>query len=150
MARVKPTTVTSLSGKGRGKEKRPRVLHPAQITQPPQPTLPVAKKPKRRFRPGTVALREIRQFQKSTELLVRKAPFQRLVRDISNRVSDLPVRFQSIAVEALQHSAEAFLVRLFELSNQLAIHAGRVTVMDKDMKLVHRLFDWKLPEKDSR
>ena len=95
------------------------------------------KKP-HRFRPGTVALREIRKYQKSTELLIRKLPFQRLVRDISQDYkSDL--RFQSQAGLALQEATEAFLVGLFEDTNLCAIHAKRVTIMPKDMQLARRI-----------
>merc|ERR1712124_238023 len=93
---------------------------------------------KHRFRPGTVALREIRRFQKSTELLIRKLPFQRLVREIaSDFKSDL--RFQSSAVLALQEASEAYMVGLFEDTNLCAIHARRVTIMPKDMQLARRI-----------
>jgi histone H3 len=95
------------------------------------------KKP-HRFRPGTVALREIRKYQKSTELLIRKLPFQRLVREIAQDFkSDL--RFQSSAVLALQEASEAYLVSLFEDTNLCAIHAKRVTIMPKDMQLARRI-----------
>ena len=89
------------------------------------------KKP-HRFRPGTVALREIRRYQKSTDLLIRKLPFQRLVREIAQEFKT-DLRFQSAAVLALQEAAEAYLVGLFEDSNLCAIHAKRVTVMPRDM-----------------
>merc|ERR1712072_1534557 len=91
------------------------------------------KKP-HRFRPGTVALREIRRFQKSTELLIRKLPFQRLVREIAGEFKN-DLRFQSSAVLALQEAAEAYMVGLFEDTNLCAIHAKRVTIMPKDMQL---------------
>ena len=95
------------------------------------------KKP-HRYRPGTVALREIRKYQKSTELLIRKAPFQRLVREIAQDFkSDL--RFQGSAVLALQEAAEAYLVGLFEDTNLCAIHAKRVTIMPKDIQLARRI-----------
>ena len=90
-----------------------------------------------RYRPGTVALKQIRQYQKSTELLIRKLPFQRLVREIASdsEVIKSPlcgkVRFQSAAVMALQEAAEAYLVGLFEDTNLCAIHARRVTIMPK-------------------
>ncbi|KAJ3893693.1 histone-fold-containing protein, partial [Lentinula edodes] len=95
-----------------------------------------------RFRPGTVALREIRRYQKSTELLIRKLPFQRLVREIAQdfkvcMLTDL--RFQSSAVMALQEAAEAYLVSLFEDTNLAAIHAKRVTIQPKDLALARRL-----------
>ena len=95
------------------------------------------KKP-HRYRPGTVALREIRKFQKSTDLLIRKLPFQRVVREIAQQFkSDL--RFQSQAVLALQEACEAYLVGLFEDTNLCAIHAKRVTIMPKDMQLARRI-----------
>jgi len=89
-----------------------------------KPTEGGIKKP-HRFRPGTVALREIRKYQKSSELLIRKLPFQRLVREIaSDFKTDL--RFQSSAIAALQEASEAYLVGLFEDTNLCAVHAKRV------------------------
>ncbi|MGH0118627.1 UNVERIFIED_CONTAM: hypothetical protein FKN15_047607 [Acipenser sinensis] len=85
------------------------------------------KKP-HRYRPGTVALREIRRYQKSTELLIRKLPFQRLVREIAQDFKT-DLRFQSSAVMALQEGSEAYLVGLFEDTNLCAIHAKRVTMI---------------------
>jgi histone H3 len=91
-----------------------------------------------RYRPGTVALREIRKYQKSTDLLLRKMPFQRLVREIAQDYrSDL--RFQAKAVLALQEASEAYLTGLFEDTNLLAIHSKRVTIFPKDMKLARRI-----------
>lgn len=95
------------------------------------------KKP-HRFRPGTVALREIRKYQKSTDLLIRKLPFQRLVKEIAQDYkSDL--RFQSSAIAALQEASESYLVGLFEDTNLCAIHAKRVTIMTKDLQLARRI-----------
>jgi histone H3 len=91
-----------------------------------------------RFRPGTVALQEIRKYQKGTELLIRKIPFQRLVREVAQEFkSDL--RFQSHAIMALQEASEAYLVGLFEDTNLCAIHAKRVTIMIKDIQLARRI-----------
>jgi histone H3 len=95
------------------------------------------KKP-HRYRPGTVALREIRRYQKSTELLIRKLPFQRLVREIAQEFKT-DLRFQGSAVLALQEAAEAYLVGLFEDTNLCAIHAKRVTIMPKDIQLARRI-----------
>ena len=95
------------------------------------------KKP-HRYRPGTVALREIRKYQKTTALLIHKHPFQRLVREIA-QVHRPDLRFQSAAVMALQEASEAYLVRLFEDTNICAIHAKRVTIMPKDMQLARRI-----------
>ena len=98
-----------------------------------------------RYQPGTVALKQIRQYQKSTELLIRKLPFQRLVREIASdsEVIKSPlcgkVRFQSAAIMALQEAAEAYLVGLFEDTNLCAIHAKRVTIMPKDIQLARRI-----------
>jgi histone H3 len=100
-------------------------------------TGPVAPRP-HRYKPGTVALREIRRYQKSTEVLIRRLPFQRLVREIAQDVrTDL--RFQATALMALQEAAEAHLVGLFESTNLCAIHASRQTIMPKDMQLARRI-----------
>lgn len=98
-----------------------------------------SKKMRYRYRPGTVALREIRKYQKSTATMIRRKPFQRLVREISNNVLDEPLRFQSSALLALQEAAEAYLVGLFEDTNSVAIHAKRSTIMAKDMQLARRI-----------
>ena len=95
------------------------------------------KKPMR-YRPGTVALREIRRYQKTTELLIRKLPFMRLVREVAQDfVTDL--RFQAQAFAALQEASEAYLIGLFEDTNLCAIHAKRVTIMPKDIQLARRI-----------
>ena len=91
-----------------------------------------------RFRPGTIALREIRRYQKSTELLIRKLPFQRLVREIAQDFKT-DLRFQGATLMALQEAAEACLVGLFEDTNLCAIHAQRVTIMPKDIQLARRI-----------
>ena len=99
-------------------------------------TLPASQqgKPKvRKYRPGTVALREIRRYQKLTELLIRKQPFQRLVREIAQDLGKKDVRFQSEAIIALQEASEAYLVGLLEDSNLCTIHAKRVTITPKDI-----------------
>jgi histone H3 len=97
------------------------------------------KKP-HRFRPGTVALREIRRYQKSVELLIRKLPFQRLVREIMCDVGAADdLRIQASALAALQEAAEAYLVGLFEDTNLLALHAKRVTIFPRDAQLAKRI-----------
>ena len=93
----------------------------------------------RRYRPGTLAIREIRKFQKSTDLLIRKLPFARLVREICNELSMYPMRWTAEALLALQESSEDFLVHLFEDCNLCAIHAKRVTIMPKDLQLARRI-----------
>ncbi|KAG7096853.1 hypothetical protein E1B28_004261 [Marasmius oreades] len=102
---------------------------------------------KHRFRPGTVALREIRKYQKSTDLLIRKLPFSRLVREIAgDMTTDMNenydtggLRWTSSALQALQEATEAFLVHLFEDANLCAIHAKRVTIMQRDIQLARRI-----------
>ena len=99
----------------------------------------------RRFRPGTVALREIRKYQKSTDMLMRKLPFARLVREVAKEqvsLSAFPngVRFQLVnALVALQEAAEFYLVHLFEDTNLETIHCKRVTVQPRDMQLARRI-----------
>ena len=95
------------------------------------------KKPMR-YRPGTVALREIRRYQKSTELLIRKMPFTRLVREITQDFKT-DLHFQRQAIAALQEAAEAYLIGLFEDTNLCCIHAKRVTIAPKDLQLARRI-----------
>ncbi|EMD40755.1 hypothetical protein CERSUDRAFT_45118 [Gelatoporia subvermispora B] len=100
----------------------------------------------KRFRPGTVALREIRKYQKSTDLLIRKLPFSRVVREITMELleerpaySEAGMRWQASAILALQEATEAYLVHLFEDANLCAIHAKRVTLMQRDIQLARRI-----------
>ncbi|RLN44646.1 hypothetical protein BBJ29_001166 [Phytophthora kernoviae] len=95
---------------------------------PRQPISPIKVQP----------LREIRKYQKSTDLLIRKLPFQRLVREIAQDYKT-DLRFQSTAILALQEASEAYLVGLFEDTNLCAIHAKRVTIMPKDIQLARRI-----------
>ena len=91
-----------------------------------------------RYRPGRLALQEIRHYQKRTNLLIRKLPFQRLIRELTQKFK-VDVRFRSSALMAIQEAAEAYLVRLFEDTNLCAIHAKRVTIMPKDIQLARRI-----------
>lgn len=94
----------------------------------------------RRHRPGALALKEIRRYQKSDKLLIRKLPFQRLVREIAMDLDTRsPIRFQSSAVAALHEAAEAYIVGLFEDTNLIAVHAKRVTIQPRDLQLALRL-----------
>ncbi|XP_075408683.1 histone H3.1-like [Tenrec ecaudatus] len=91
-----------------------------------------------RYRPGTEAMRVIRRYQKSTELLLPRLPFQRLVREVAQGIkSDL--RFQCLAITVLQEACEAYLVGLFEGTNLCTTHAKRVTILPKDIQLAHRI-----------
>jgi histone H3 len=131
MARTKQTAKKSTGGKV------PRASLATKAARKSAPATGGVKKP-HRYRPGTVALREIRQYQKSTETLIRKAPFQRLVREIAQGYKG-EIRFQSSALLALQEAAEAYIVGLFEDTMLCAMHAKRVTITAKDMQLARRL-----------
>ena len=105
------------------------------------------KKP-HRYHPGLLALHEIRRYQQSTKSLIRRTPFNKLIKEISQeyricpegpRTPSVQVRFQSTALAALQEAAENFLVGLFEDVNLLAVHAKRVTVMPHDIRLALRI-----------
>nr|XP_014430470.1 histone H3-like [Pelodiscus sinensis] len=153
MARTKQTARKSTGGKAPRKQlatkaarksapatggvKKPHRYRPGTVALKSAPATGGVKKP-HRYRPGTVALREIRRYQKSTELLIRKLPFQRLVREIAQDFKT-DLRFQSSAVMALQEASEAYLVGLFEDTNLCAIHAKRVTIMPKDIQLARRI-----------
>jgi histone H3 len=130
MARTKQTNQHRHVRKTVG-EKRPR----PELKQSSHPS-PGPKA--RRFRPGTQALRNIRQLQKSTNLLIQKLPFQRLVREIAQEFKG-DLRFQGQAILALQEAAESYLTQLFEDTNLATIHAKRVTILPKDMKLALRI-----------
>jgi histone H3 len=131
MARTKQTAHRSTGGKA------PRKQLATKAARRSAPPTGGVKKP-HRYRPGTIALREIRRYQKSTELLIRKLPFQRLVREVSQDYMSC-LRFDGCAALALQESAEAYLVGLFENANLAAIHAKRVTIMPKDIQLARRI-----------
>ena len=98
----------------------------------------LGKHGKKRFRPGRLALNEIHYFQKHTHLLIRRLPFQCLVREVADSFKT-ELRWRSSALMALQEACEAYLVWLFEDSNLCAIHAKRVTIMPKDIQLACRI-----------
>ncbi|TIB13978.1 hypothetical protein E3P89_02138 [Wallemia ichthyophaga] len=131
---IRTTARKSTGGKAPRKQLATKA---ARKTAAPTQAAGGVKKP-HRYKPGTVALREIRRYQKSTELLIRKLPFQRLVREIAQDYKT-DLRFQSSAIGALQEASEAYLVSLFEDTNLAAIHAKRVTIQPKDIQLARRL-----------
>ncbi len=91
------------------------------------------------WRPGTVALREIHKFQKTTNLLIRKAPFQHLVQEVAPKFGKSDLQKQSTAVLALQEAVEYFMVDVFSDTNLCTIHGKRGTIMVKDMVLACRI-----------
>lgn len=153
MARTKQTARKSTCGKA------PRKTFPINISpifvakKEEVKTLSVRKIPKkrnsarqsielpkilRRRKPGAIALREIRHYQKTTNLLIRKLPFQRLVREIAHSIQE-DLRFQLSALDAIQEASEDYLTGLFEDTNLCAVHAKRVTIFSRDMQLARRI-----------
>lgn len=128
-------TQTSVKSVG-GKVPRKQIV--VKAARRSMPATGGVKRP-HRYRPGTVALREIRKYQGGTELLIRRQPFQRLVREILGALSPNKFKVQSTALMALQEAAEAYLIGLFEDTNLCAIHARRVTIMPKDIQLARRI-----------
>ena len=120
MSRTKTTAVKKTSKKSEGKKAKSGAAR------------------KFRWRPGTVALRQIKKFQKTTDLLMRKAPFQRLVRELATGHKE-GLRWQASAVAALQEATEAYVTGLLSDSNLCALHAKRVTLMARDLQLARRL-----------
>ncbi|KAJ3259881.1 hypothetical protein HDU77_001601 [Chytriomyces hyalinus] len=114
-----------------------KIVSPEPMEPAPLENAPARK---RRYMPGTVALRETRKYPKSTDLLLRKLPFQKVVREVLTQFTvDKTFEFQTSAVLCLQEAAEAYLVHLFQDANLCAIHAKRVTIMQRDIQLARRL-----------
>ena len=131
MARTKQTARKSTGGKA------PRKSLATKAARKSAPGAVGIKKP-HRFRPGTVALREIRKYQKTSDLLLRKASFQRLVREVAQDFKS-DTRFVSDALFALQHASEGYLVGVFEDTQLCAIHGKRITIQPKDIQLARRI-----------
>lgn len=134
MARTKQTAF-----KGTGA----KILKSAQNLKP-APATGIKKRP-HRYRPGTVALREMRKYRKGTDLFIRKAAFHRLVKELT--VDELArdghsidnLRWTDNALVALQEASEAYIVHVFGDAQLCAMHAKRVTVMPSDLKLARRI-----------
>ena len=151
----KPTTKKITKG---GKQPRKHMLHKMLKRNS---TTGGIKKP-HRYHPGLLALCEICRYQQSTKSLIRRTPFNKLIKEISQEYRICPegpgtpsvqVRFQSTALAALQEAAENFLVGLFEDVNLLAVHAKRVTVMPRDIRLALRIrgdqSHWRITPEDA-
>ncbi|KCZ82305.1 hypothetical protein H312_00328 [Anncaliia algerae PRA339] len=134
MARTKQTAKKSVGGKAPRKQLATKA---ARKTAPASGSEGSQKRPMR-FRPGSVALKEIRKYQKSTDHLMRKLPFQRLVRGIAAGIRS-EFRFRSVVMHCLQEVIESFITTLFEETNQFALHAKRVTVQNKDLALLVKI-----------
>jgi histone H3 len=118
------------SGTQAGSQPAPKLKKSTQLTP--------AFNRKTKFRPGEKALREIRFYQKNTNLLIRKAPFARFIRDVAEDL--VPgTKFSMVALEAIQEMTERYVVSMYEDSNWCALHAKRVTVFKRDMVLARRL-----------
>ena len=143
MARTKQTARKSTGGKAPRKmlaTKAARKSHPSPLRN-----IGFVKKPPRRYKPGTVALREIRKYQKSTDLLMRKLPFARLIKEITQDYSGMngcgvaATRWTKEAILMLQEASEAFLIGLFADSLLCSVHSKRVTVQTKDLNLARAI-----------
>ena len=141
MARTKQVARAEAKKTGQGAGKAPRKQtkeqEPPPVEKKKTGNAGGVKKPHRN-RPGTVALRQIRKYQKSTDLLIPKLPFARLIREIASGRKD-DVRFTAGSTAALQEAAECYLTQLFENSNLSAIHAKRITIMPKDIQFTRRI-----------
>jgi histone H3 len=133
MVRIKNSARKSVGGKA---PRKSLVAIAAKKCLPGQ----VVNKPNR-TRPGMTALRQIRKYQQSVDLLIPKLPFMRLVRELAQDfcICGEKIRFQSSAIMALQEASEAYLTKLFEDTNLCAMHAKRVTIKPKDMQLARRI-----------
>jgi histone H3 len=107
----------------------------ADIVEKPEETAKAEKKGKRRYRPGTVALREIRRYQKSTDLLIGKAPIERLIHDIDVDLHSTRHRFKRSAIKAIHLSAEAYLQTLFKNTIKVALNSKSLTIRPQDMDI---------------
>ena len=137
---------TSSARKAKNKESRPAPkVAPKRPLLPPRPATGGVKRAKR-AKPGTMALREIRKYQRTSQLLLTKLPLQRLIREItffewqrSKKKMEPAPKMQGAAIMAIQEACEAFLVTLFEESQKAAVHAKRVTLQQKDMKFIQQV-----------
>ena len=139
VAQPKPKPGTSRGGGSSSSKSYPKKQIAARKEPRKQFSVPTGLKKPHCYRPGTVALRQIRRYQKCTELLIRKLPFRCLVREIAQGIMT-DVSFQAAAFGALQETSEAYLVGLLEDSNLCAIHSGCVTIMPKDIQLARRIW----------
>ena len=137
-AQPKPKPETSRGGGSGSSKSYPKKQIAAKKEPRKHFSVPTGLKKPHCYRPGTVALRQIRCYQKCTELLIRKLPFRHLVREIAQGYM-FDVHFQAAAFGALQEASEAYLVGLLEDSNLCAIHSGCVTIMPKDIQLARRI-----------
>ena len=131
MARTKESMIGGPAGASRKMKSPKKTVVVNKMTTPPAN--------KRRYRPGERALREIRFYQRNTDLLIRRLPFARLVKEVQTYFFRKEYRWQGEAMVALQEAAEAHLVGLFEDANLCTIHAKRVTIMPKDIQLARRI-----------
>lgn len=135
MARTKQTARKTTGGKAPRKQLATKAARKTAL-QPSAGSQVANKKP--RYKAGTVALREIRRYQCSIDLLIRKLPFQRFVRQIALSMKQ-EIRYQTQALAMIHETTEAYLTGIFEDANLCAYHAKRVTVLDRDLKLVEKM-----------
>ena len=135
MARTKKTASNyrhQVAFKTRPLSVMPKVLH-SQLTR-----LDIKRRYK--YKPGTVALREVHKMQRTSHLLIPLSPFQELIREIAmSYKADL--RFQREALLAIQEAAESHLVSIFQHTQNMAVHGGRKTIQDRDLTLAIHVRD---------
>ncbi|KAM0688019.1 hypothetical protein COBT_000722 [Conglomerata obtusa] len=134
MARTKQTARKSTGGKAPRKQLTTKAARKTATTDVPSQ----AGKTTRKFKPGAVAIREIRKYQKTTEMLLRRLPFQRFCREVASKYKP-DCRFKLETLSAVQESMENFLTNVFEEANMCVKHCNRVTLMPKDLKLVYKM-----------
>lgn len=138
MARTKQTARKSTTGKAPRKQLKTKAGRKTSESRP-APTMSAGKKKINRYhKPGVMALKEIYRYQKSTDLLIKKMPFRRVIRELAREINP-ELRFRSVALQTIQECAENFLVKLCEDSKLVAIHAKRVTMMAKDLLLILKI-----------
>lgn len=135
MVRTRDTVVVGGSAAAR------KAASPKRMSKSPvsSSAIPARSPTKRRYRPGERALKEIRYYQRNTDLMIRRLPFARLVKEVQTYFYRKEFRWQAAALLALQEAAEAHLVSLFEDAYLCSIHAKRVTLMVKDLQLARRI-----------
>jgi len=112
------------------------ISHTTPATDPENPILETGvKKRKYRFKTGTVTLRVIKKLQTTTNLLVQKGPFRKLVKQITAEMG-VSILYQKKAIEALQEAAEGYVIERFKHANKNATHAKRKTISVADMQML--------------
>ncbi|OAX78151.1 hypothetical protein ACJ72_07543 [Emergomyces africanus] len=139
MTRIKQTAHKSTRESSCPKNLAAKARHDAKTPAGKEPAQTKSHK-SHHYKPGTVALHEIHCYQKSTELLILKLLFQCVVREIAHDFKK-DICFEKSTLLVLQKAVESYMINNFEMINLCAIHAQRVTIQKKNMRLVRRLHE---------